>query len=110
MPGTLYIVATPIGNLEDLSPRAARVLGQVMLVAAEDTRVTRKLLSHLGVRVPIISYNDHNAARRTPRILGTLVEGEEWRKQFPKLPLSPIGSLTTGGESDLSGGWDHFAG
>lgn len=76
MPGTLYIVATPIGNLEDLSLRAARVLGQVMLVAAEDTRVTRKLLSHLGVRVPIVSYNDHNAARRTPRILGALAEGD----------------------------------
>lgn len=76
MPGTLHIVATPIGNLEDLSPRAARVLGEVSLIAAEDTRVTRKLLSHLGLRTPMVSYNEHNAAQRTPRILDALDEGD----------------------------------
>jgi 16S rRNA (cytidine1402-2'-O)-methyltransferase len=76
MPGTLYIVATPIGNLEDLPPRAGRVLGEVSLIAAEDTRVTRKLLSHLGLHTPMLSYNEHNAAQRTPRILGALGEGD----------------------------------
>ncbi len=72
MPGTLYVVATPIGNLEDLSPRAARLLGEVSLIAAEDTRTTRKLLSHLGLHTPLISYNEHNARVRTPRILEAL--------------------------------------
>ncbi|MCH8199583.1 MAG: hypothetical protein IIA54_05900 [Chloroflexi bacterium] len=60
MPGTLYVVATPIGNLEDLTYRAARVLGEVALVVAEDTRQTRKLLTHLGLHKPLLSYNEHN--------------------------------------------------
>ena len=58
--GKLYVVGTPIGNLEDLTPRAARILGEVSLIAAEDTRVTRRLLSHLGIHVPMVSYNEHN--------------------------------------------------
>ena len=58
--GTLYIVGTPIGNLEDVTRRAARVLAQVSLVAAEDTRVTRRLLNHLGIKVTMTSYNQHN--------------------------------------------------
>ena len=76
MTGTLYVVATPIGNLEDLTPRAARVLGEVALVAAEDTRQTRKLLSRLGVSARIVSYNRHNARQRTPALLDTLHEGD----------------------------------
>ena len=76
MPGTLYIVATPIGNLEDLTPRAARILGEVALVAAEDTRSARLLLSHLGVRTPTIRYDEHSAMRQTPRVLRAL-EGSD---------------------------------
>ncbi len=74
--GTLFVIGTPIGNLEDLTHRAGRVLGQVDLVAAEDTRVTRKLLSHLGLRVPLTSYHRHNGPRRTPAILEALNRGD----------------------------------
>ena len=74
--GILYVVGTPIGNLEDLTYRAARVLGQVSLVAAEDTRVTRRLLSHLGIRVPLTSYNQHNRRAKSPGILEALAEGD----------------------------------
>lgn len=76
MTGTLYAVATPIGNLEDLTPRAARVLGEVALIAAEDTRQTRKLLSHLGLSTRTVSYNEHNARQRTPALLDALREGD----------------------------------
>lgn len=69
MPGTLYIVATPIGNLEDLTLRAARVLNEVKLIVAEDTRQTRKLLSHLGIHKRLLSYNEHSAPARTREIL-----------------------------------------
>ena len=74
MPGTLYVLATPIGNLEDLSARAARVLAEVGLVAVEDTRHTRKLLTHLGLSKRMVSYNAHNAAQRTPRLLRSLLK------------------------------------
>ena len=70
--GTLFIIGTPIGNLEDLSPRAARILAQVGLVAAEDTRVTRRLLSHLGIRVPTVSYHQHNWRTRLPQVIKSL--------------------------------------
>lgn len=74
--GILYVVGTPIGNLEDLTYRAARVLGQVSLIAAEDTRVTRRLLSHLGIRVPLTSYNQHNRRARSPAILEALADAD----------------------------------
>ena len=74
--GTLYVVGTPIGNLEDITLRAARVLGEVALVAAEDTRVTRRLLSHLGLRVALISCNAHNWPGRVPELLETLKAGD----------------------------------
>jgi 16S rRNA (cytidine1402-2'-O)-methyltransferase len=70
--GTLYIVTTPIGNLEDLTPRAARVLREVALIAAEDTRQSRKLLTHLGISNRLVSYNEHNTVQRTPSLLQTL--------------------------------------
>ena len=74
--GTLYIVGTPIGNLEDLSPRAARVLGQVALVAAEDTRVTRRLLNHLGVRPRLTSFHQHNSEEKAGELLRALDAGD----------------------------------
>lgn len=74
--GTLYVVATPIGNLEDTSARAIRILGQVGLIAAEDTRQTRKLLSHFDIHTPLISYYEHNKYTRMETVLGALEQGE----------------------------------
>jgi 16S rRNA (cytidine1402-2'-O)-methyltransferase len=73
--GTLYLVATPIGNLEDLSPRAVRTLREVRLIAAEDTRVTRKLLTHFDLHTPLTSYFEHNKLSRLDSILAALTEG-----------------------------------
>jgi len=67
--GTLYIVGTPIGNLEDITLRGSRVLGEVGLIAAEDTRVTRRLLRHLQLRVPLTSYHKHNWQTKIPSLL-----------------------------------------
>ena len=74
--GTLFVVGTPIGNLEDITLRASRVLAEVSLVAAEDTRVTRRLLSHLKVRVPLVSCNEHNWPARLPELLAALETGD----------------------------------
>ena len=74
--GTLYVVGTPIGNLEDLTRRSIRVLGQVSLIAAEDTRVTRKLLSHLSLHIPLTSYHQHNQQARIPSLLKALESGD----------------------------------
>ena len=73
---TLYIVGTPIGNLEDLTPRAARILAEVSLVAAEDTRVTRRLLSHLGIRPRTTSFHQHNWQEKMDGVLAELAEGD----------------------------------
>jgi 16S rRNA (cytidine1402-2'-O)-methyltransferase len=73
--GILYIVATPIGNLEDITLRALRVLKEVDLIAAEDTRHTRKLLSHYRINTPLISYHAHNQASRGPELVRRLQEG-----------------------------------
>ena len=73
MPGTLFIVATPIGNLEDLTPRALRVLGEVDLIACEDTRHTRGLLNRFGIKAKTISYHEHNERERAEE-LGKLLE------------------------------------
>ena len=70
--GTLYVVGTPIGNLEDISLRALRVLREVSLVAAEDTRRTRVLLTHYGITTPLVSYREQNKASATPRVLRRL--------------------------------------
>jgi 16S rRNA (cytidine1402-2'-O)-methyltransferase len=74
--GTLYIVATPIGNLEDITLRALRVLREVSLIAAEDTRRTRKLLNHFSIPTPAISYHEHNKLTRLDRILDALATGD----------------------------------
>ena len=73
--GTLYLVSTPIGNMEDLSPRAQRILGAVDLIAAEDTRHTQGLLGRFAIRKPLVSYHDHNKERRTPELIGKLTSG-----------------------------------
>ena len=75
--GTLYLVATPIGNLEDITLRALRILSEVPLIAAEDTRTIRKLLTHHQIRAPrLLSYTERNRRARTPIILATLQEGD----------------------------------
>lgn len=71
----LYIVATPIGNLADMTDRARQVLAEVDIIACEDTRVTGNLLRHFGVKNKMISYHDHNGAGRRPQILALLAEG-----------------------------------
>jgi 16S rRNA (cytidine1402-2'-O)-methyltransferase len=74
--GRLFVVATPIGNLADITLRAIRVLSDVDVIAAEDTRTTRKLLAHHGIRTPLVSYHEHNEAIRTPELLERLKTGE----------------------------------
>ena len=74
--GTLYLVATPIGNLEDMSPRAIRVLRAAILIAAEDTRHTRKLLSHFEIETPLTSYFEHNKLTKLDLILDKLSRGD----------------------------------
>jgi 16S rRNA (cytidine1402-2'-O)-methyltransferase len=76
MTGTLYIVATPIGNLSDMTPRAAETFANADFIAAEDTRVTVKLLNHLGLKKPMISYYEHNLKERGDYILDRIAAGE----------------------------------
>ena len=75
MLGILYVVATPLGNLEDLSPRAVKILGEVDLIACEDTRHTRKLLNHFAIQTPTTSYHEHNEDAKTPALMTQLQEG-----------------------------------
>jgi len=75
--GILYVVATPIGNLGDMSDRARQVLAQVDLIAAEDTRHTRRLLTHFGLRTRLWSYHDHNEAQVAERLLASLARGRD---------------------------------
>ena len=75
LPPGLYIVATPIGNLSDLSPRAAATLSQADVIAVEDSRVTAKLLQHIGVKRPMLPYHDHNADRVRPELIARM-QGE----------------------------------
>jgi 16S rRNA (cytidine1402-2'-O)-methyltransferase len=74
--GTLYVVATPIGNLEDFSPRGVRVLAEVDLIAAEDTRHSAKLLQHYGVQTKVVSIHDYNERAKTPQLLEMLRAGK----------------------------------
>src|ERR1041385_4472450 len=76
-PGTLYLVATPIGNLEDITLRALRVLRECDLVAAEDTRRTGQLLKHFGISKPLLSYFQFNEAKRSEEIIARLQRGEK---------------------------------
>lgn len=73
--GTLWLVGTPIGNLEDITQRAARILGEADIVAAEDTRRTLKLLNHLGISKPVVSYHEHNRREAGERLIAALLEG-----------------------------------
>jgi len=76
MSGTLFVVGTPIGNLEDITLRAIRTLKEVDFIAAEDTRRTSKLLAHYEIRKPLVSVHEHNEHRETPRILERIGRGE----------------------------------
>src|SRR5256885_12923586 len=77
MPGTLYVVGTPIGNLEDITLRALRILREVDLIAAEDTRVTRKLLSHYDIHTPLTAFHEHSRGEKAEAIGGRLREGQQ---------------------------------
>ena len=76
MPGILYLVATPTGNLGDFSPRAVETLQNADFIAAEDTRVSVKLLNHFDVKKPLVSYHEHNRAAAGQAILTRLLSGE----------------------------------
>ena len=77
MPGTLYLVATPIGNLADITHRALDVLTNVAVIACEDTRHTRKLLQHYGISTKTVSYHEHNEQERARQLIETLREGKD---------------------------------
>jgi 16S rRNA (cytidine1402-2'-O)-methyltransferase len=74
--GTLYLVATPLGNLEDITLRALRILREATIIAAEDTRHTRKLLNHFGIATPTISYHEHSGPAGIATVLAALAEGD----------------------------------
>ena len=74
-PGTLYLSATPIGNLEDMTYRSVRILGEAGLIAAEDTRHTRKLLAHYDIHTPLTSYHEHNKLTKGPELIEYLLGG-----------------------------------
>ncbi len=76
MSGTLYIIGTPIGNLEDITMRQLRLLGEVDFLAAEDTRVTRKLLSHYDIHTPIVSYHEHSGLTVAQSIADRILAGK----------------------------------
>lgn len=77
MAGTLYLVSTPIGNLEDITHRAVRLLGEVRIIACEDTRHTQKLLNHYGIKTKTISYHEHNEHERAAELLEVLKSGAD---------------------------------
>src|SRR5436190_24132608 len=76
MSGTLFVVATPLGNLEDITHRALRVLKEVHLIAAEDTRHSRRLLQHFGIETALTSYYDEVEARKAPALVQELLGGK----------------------------------
>jgi 16S rRNA (cytidine1402-2'-O)-methyltransferase len=77
MAGTLYLIATPIGNLEDITHRAVRLLGEVEIIACEDTRHTKKLLNHYGINTRTISYHEHNERERATELIERLKGGAD---------------------------------
>ncbi|HEU5022321.1 MAG TPA: 16S rRNA (cytidine(1402)-2'-O)-methyltransferase [Bryobacteraceae bacterium] len=76
MPGRLYVVSTPIGNLEDITYRAVRILKEIDWVACEDTRTTRRLLDHYGISKPTVSYHEHNETERAAELIARIEQGE----------------------------------
>lgn len=76
MPGFLYLCATPIGNLEDMTYRCVRILGEVDIIAAEDTRQTAKLLNHFEIKKPMISYHEHNKREKGQELINMLLQGK----------------------------------
>ena len=91
MAGTLYVVGTPIGNLSDFSPRAIQTLQEVDFIAAEDTRVTQKLLSYFQIKKPMISYYQHNLRERGEEILARIESGKIAPLSLMRVcPASPI--------------------
>ena len=76
MPGTLYVVATPIGNLEDVTLRALRILREVSVIAAEDTRRTSRLLQHYSITTRTTSLHEHNEREKAPKLVERLLAGE----------------------------------
>ena len=76
MPGTLYLCATPIGNLEDITYRVVRILGEVDLIAAEDTRNSIRLLNHFQIRTPLTSYHEYNKYDKGKKLVEQLMEGK----------------------------------
>ena len=99
MAGTLYLVATPIGNLGDLSLRAAETLEQVDFIAAEDTRVTVKLLNHLGLKKPMVSYYRHNTGTRGEELIARLLGGESCALGHQFLSRVTDGPVRSAGDS-----------
>src|SRR5690625_1156810 len=75
--GVLYLIPTPIGNLEDITYRAVRMLTEVNVIAAEDTRHTQKLLSHFDIHTPLLSYHEHSKQSRIDLLINKLIEGED---------------------------------
>ncbi|MFA4818550.1 MAG: 16S rRNA (cytidine(1402)-2'-O)-methyltransferase [Patescibacteria group bacterium] len=94
MTGELYVVATPIGNLDDITLRALKVLNQVDAVVCEDTRVTQKLLQRHGLRKPLLSYHHHSSAAQADKLIGRLLAGES---------LAYVSDAGTPGVSDPGG-------
>lgn len=92
--GTLYIVATPIGNLEDITHRAIRILSEVYLILCEDTRTTQKLLNHYDIKTPTLSYHQHSKLEKVKEILGLLRQGKD---------LALVSDAGTPGVSDPGG-------
>ena len=82
MPGTLYLVATPIGNLADITHRALQIFKDVDLIACEDTRHTHKLLQHYGITTKTISYHEHNEQQRATQLIDSLKAGKQHRRRF----------------------------
>ena len=103
--GTLYLVATPIGNLEDISPRAIRILREVILIAAEDTRHTGTLLKHFDIKTPSTSYFEHNKLSKLDFILEKLSQGDVALVSDAGMPAinDPGYELV---KATLASGWD----